>query len=426
MSRRELSIDRDRLFRRLAEINAINRQTDGSCSRLALTDADRQGRDLLVRWMRELNLEIRIDEIGNVMGIAAGKMAAAPVMTGSHIDTVSTGGPYDGTLGVLAGLEVIATLQSAGEMTERPLAVAAFTNEEGVRFAPDMMGSLVYVGGLSLQSALESKDVGGRSCGEELRRIGYSGPARCGEVTPYAYVELHIEQGPVLFREGGILGAVRDLQGISWLEVTLRGVSNHAGTTPMSLRHDAAYCAARIAVFARDLARRMGGSQVATVGSLQVIPNLTNVIAREARMTVDLRNVDDAMLTAAETELTAFVHQLTEQEGVRVDMRRLVRTQPVQFDERILRTIEAVASDLGYDGIRRMTSGAGHDAQMMARICPAAMIFVPSVQGISHNPAEHTEPAHIECGANVLLHTMRRLANEISDTDGQPSPGGSR
>lgn len=410
MTPERLAINGARLIARLEAINAINRLQDGSCCRLALTEEDRQGRDLVVSWMREIGLEVRVDRIGNITGLWSGEGTDAPVMTGSHIDTVASGGRFDGTYGVIAGLEVIQTLEEAGVKLKRPLAVTVFTNEEGARFQPDMMGSLVYTGDLPVEEALESKAADGTVLRDALNRIGYAGTAVCGEIRPHAYVELHIEQGPVLHREGGVLGAVEDLQGISWQEVVIRGTSNHAGTTPMHLRHDAAYCAAQVAVYVRELAKRMGGSQVATVGSLCLVPNLINVISREATLTVDLRNTDDVLLQSAEAELAAFLQTLAESEGVKIETRRWVRTEPVRFAESVLTVIEDVAHELRQP-IRRMTSGAGHDAQMIARICPAAMIFVPSIDGISHNPREDTLPEHLELGANVLLHTMWRLSN---------------
>ncbi len=378
-----IAINVDRLIARIDSLAEMERKDDGACSRLALTDADRRGRDQVVQWMHEAGLTVRIDRIGNITGLRPGRSAVPPVMTGSHIDTVGNGGRYDGIYGVIAGLEVLQSLRNADQVTERPLAVTVFTNEEGVRFQPDMMGSLVYSGGLTLEEALNAKATDGARVGDELKRIGYAGT--------------------------GLLGAVENLQGISWQEVTIRGVSNHAGTTPMQLRHDAGYCAARIGVFVRDLARRMGASQVGTVGSLRLTPNLINVIPNQAVASVDLRNTDDALLTAAEKEFTAFLETLAQEEAVTIETRALVRTQPVIFDSKVLQAIEAVAAQRGVP-IRRMTSGAGHDAQMMARICPAAMIFVPSVGGISHNPREFTERRHLEVGADALLHTMLRLA----------------
>ncbi|HKU17165.1 MAG TPA: M20 family metallo-hydrolase [Steroidobacteraceae bacterium] len=406
------SINRARLLDRIERLAAVNRLDDSSCCRLALTDADREGRDLVVGWMKDAGLHVQIDRIGNIIGVRSDGADAAPVMTGSHIDTVATGGRFDGAYGVIAGIEALQTLHEAGVATHRGLAVAAFTNEEGARFQPDMMGSLVYAGGLSLSSALASTADDGATLGQELERIGYAGTLACGAIRPHAYVELHIEQGPVLDREGGTLGAVQDLQGISWQELTIRGVSNHAGTTPMRLRHDAGYCAARVAVFVRELAQRFGGSQVATVGRIQLKPNLVNVIAREARLTVDLRNTNDELLDEAEAQLARFLQELTSSEGVTVETRRLARTPAVRFDERVVQIIEDVAAQMGHADIRRMTSGAGHDAQMMARICPAAMIFVPSIRGISHNPAELTEPDHLELGANLLTRVIERIASE--------------
>ncbi len=391
---------------RLAEVGAID---GGGVCRLALTDEDKAGRDLVVGWMRALGLGVSVDAIGNIVGLRPGRSAGPAVMTGSHIDTVRTGGRYDGNLGVLAGLEVVETLNEAGIETERPLAVAAFTNEEGARFAPDMMGSLVYVGGLDLDAALATEGIDGACVGAELARIGYRGTAPVGAPEVHAFVELHVEQGPVLEREGVTLGAVESVQGISWTEFALRGVSNHAGTTPMALRSDAGYVAAETAAFVRRLARELGGDQVGTVGLIELGPNLVNVIANSARFTVDLRNTDEARLQEAERRLHAFVDDLAAAERVEVTRRTLARFEPVPFDPQVIARIEATAARLGHT-IRRMPSGAGHDAQMLARVCPAAMIFVPSVGGISHNVREFTAKGDIAAGAETLLHVLLELA----------------
>lgn len=403
------SINYDRLATQMESLNAINRLADGSCCRLALTEADRAGRDLVSNWMRAAGLDVRIDRIGNIIGLQPGADRTAPVMTGSHIDTVATGGRYDGTLGVLAGLEAIRTVQESGLTLARPLCVAAFTNEEGVRFQPDMMGSLVYVGGLSVEQALAATAEDGTVLGAELQRLGYAGTFPCGALRPHAYVELHIEQGPILDREGLVLGAVEDLQGILWKEIVVTGTSNHAGTTPMNMRRDAGHFAAQVVVFVRELAERMGGSQVGTVGALRLWPNLVNVIPRKAVFTVDLRNTSDAELDEASSALDEFLEELSGELGVSVETRQLVHTPAVKFDSRIVATIEKVAQSLGQPA-RRMVSGAGHDAQMMARICPSGMIFVPSIGGVSHNPREDTAPAHLEVGANALLRTLCSLA----------------
>lgn len=405
-----LAIDIDRLLSRLDRLAEIGAIDGGGCCRLALSDDDKCGRDLVVGWMRELGLDISIDAIGNIVALRAGRNGGAPVMTGSHIDTVRTGGRYDGNLGVLAGLEVIEVLNAAGIETERPIAVAVFTNEEGARFAPDMMGSLVYAGGLDLEVALATTGIDGATVGDELQRIGYAGDLAPGQVRPHAFVELHIEQGPILEAEDVTIGAVENLQGISWQEVRIEGQSNHAGTTPMRLRHDAGYCAAAIGQFVRELAAEMGGDQVGTVGAIDLHPNLINVIAASATVTVDLRNTDEAKLQNAEQCFADFLDELAEREAVAISTRPLARFEPVAFDGGLADTISRVAKDLGHS-TRRMTSGAGHDAQMMARLCPTAMIFTPSVGGISHNPAEHTEPADLAAGANVLLQTMLELAH---------------
>ena len=405
-----LRVDAERLLGRLDALAQIGAIEGGGCCRLALSDEDKAGRDLVLSWMRELGLEVAVDAIGNIFGLRRGLRDVAPVMTGSHIDTVRTGGRYDGNLGVLGGLEVVQTLNDAGTTTQRPIVVAVFTDEEGARFAPDMLGSLVYVGGLDLQVALDTVSIDGERLGDELTRIGYQGSAPLGMHRPHAYVELHIEQGPVLDQEGITIGAVENLQGISWQEVAITGQSNHAGTTPMRLRRDAGYCAAAIGVFLRELAGGLGGDQVCTMGKVDLHPNLINVIAARARLTVDLRNTDEARLQEAERRLDEFLLDLARSESVTIETRRLARFEPVQFDDAVARIVESHAARLGHSH-RRMTSGAGHDAQMLARICPAAMVFVPSVKGISHNPAEYTAPSDLAAGANVLLHTLMELAS---------------
>ena len=407
----DLEISRPRLRARLdalAEIGAID---GGGNARLALTDADRDGRDLVVSWMRDLGLRIEVDEIGNVVGTWPADRTDPAVMTGSHIDTVATGGRFDGTLGVLAGLEVLETIITAGVDLAHPVAVAFFTDEEGSRFAPDMLGSLVFAGGLALEDALALRAIDGAILGEELLRIGYAGPQPCPARPPRAFVELHIEQGPVLEAEAVTIGVVTSVQGISWTELAITGQSNHAGTTPMAMRHDAGYAAAAIATFARDLATEMGPPQVATVGRIELHPNLVNVVAARATMTVDLRNTDDALVTESEARLFAFCDELATSEGVEITRRSLARFAPVAFDERVVALVEEIAQARGHS-TKRMPSGAGHDAQMLARVCPAAMVFVPSVKGISHNPAEFTADADLEAGANVLLHVLLRLAGE--------------
>lgn len=391
----------------LAQVGAVD---GGGVNRLALSDEDRQGRDLVVSLMRRLGLEVSIDKIGNVLGVRAGTEPGPPVITGSHIDTVKTGGRYDGSLGVLAGLEVVATLNETGMETRHPLAVAFFTNEEGARFAPDMMGSMVHQGHLSLEEMLDMSGIDGTTVRENLNRIGYVGHVPCGAVRGRAYVELHIEQGPVLERDGITIGAVEGVQGISWTEVNIIGVSNHAGTTPMSMRQDAGYAAASIVRSARKLAKDIGGDQVATVGYLTLTPNVVNVIPGRSSLVVDLRNTDPEKLRLAEQRLYNLLNRLAKRENVYIARRSLARYEPVEFDADLIEAVERHARLLGHS-VRRLPSGAGHDAQAFAPNCPTGMIFVPSVGGISHNIEEHTDVKDIEAGADILLHMLVELAN---------------
>ena len=404
-------VNGERLLQRLDALADVGSTGDGGCCRLALTDDDKAGRDLVVAWMRDLDLEVVVDKIGNIFGtwkVGAG----SPVMTGSHIDTVRTGGKYDGNYGVLAGLEVIATCKDLGIVPSRPLCVGVFTDEEGARFAPDMLGSLVYVGGMALDEALDAVSIDGKRLGDELERIGYAGTAPCPGPVPHAFVELHIEQGPVLEVEDRAFGAVTGVQGISWQEMTIVGQSNHAGTTPMHMRRDPAFVAAMLAVYLREIAERFGGDQVCTVGKIDLHPNLINVIAARATITLDIRNTDEATLRDAENLVDTFCFQIEQDEDVSITKRQLARFEPVTFDDRVIKIVEQRAAEID-ERVKRMPSGAGHDAQMLARVCPTAMVFVPSKDGISHNPREHTEPQQLIEGANVLLRVML----DLTETD---------
>jgi len=410
----DLKINSRRLHERINALAEISPIDGGGNCRLALTDEDKDGRDLVVAWMRELELEITIDAIGNIIGtwnVGSGQA----VMSGSHIDTVRTGGRFDGCYGVLAALEVIETCKNANVLPPRPLAVGIFTDEEGARFAPDMLGSLVYVGGMSTEQALDVVAIDGARLGDELVRIGYAGPAPCPGVVPHAFVELHIEQGPMLEANRVRIGAVTSVQGISWQEVIVLGQSNHAGTTPMSLRHDPAYVAAEITVFLRNLAKDLGGDQVCTVGKIDLHPNLTNVVPARATLTLDVRNTDEKILQIAESKIKDFLSQIAVSEGVEIKTRQLARFEPVIFDDSVIDLVESIAKEQN-NSVQRMPSGAGHDAQMLARVCPAGMIFVPSVKGISHNAAEFTDEADLNAGANILLHTMLALTT-LDSTD---------
>ncbi|GGB11394.1 M20 family metallo-hydrolase [Agarivorans gilvus] len=411
MEQVKLTIDAERLQARLLALGEVGALAGGGVSRLALTEADKQGRDLVLSWMQQLGLTISIDAIGNVVATLAGREDLPTVMMGSHIDTVSTAGLYDGNLGVLAGLEVIETLIESGIQPRHPVAVAFFTNEEGSRFAPDMMGSGVYTQALDLATSLATIGIDGKSVEQELNAIGYKGDAPVCDVAKQvaAYFELHVEQGPVLDEENIDIGVVEGVQGISWSEYTVHGTSNHAGTTPMNYRQDAGLVAAKVMTFVNQLALSMAPQQHATVGALELQPNLVNVIPNFARFTVDLRNCSEQKLLEAEAELAAYLEQLAEQHGVSIEKRVLARFQPVDFNPRLIDSIENFAKDSGLSS-KRMFSGAGHDAQMFAPLCPTTMIFVPSKDGISHNINEYTSPEQVANGANVLLQAVLNIA----------------
>jgi N-carbamoyl-L-amino-acid hydrolase len=383
---------------------------DGGCRRLALSDEDRQGRDRLLGWMRKIGLEVRIDKIGNMIGIYPGHTDAAPVMLGSHIDTVASGGKYDGALGVLAALETAETLRDAGISPRRPLAIIAFTNEEGSRFQPDILGSCVWTGDTSLDDAYRIVDSEGKSIGDELRRIGYLGDVEPGFLQPHAYLELHIEQGPILDAEGGGIGAVTGVQALWWSEINIEGEANHAGTTPMHYRRSASVAACRLVMIARALTDEIDGL-VANVGRMAFDPGNVNVVPRRATMTLDLRHPDDATLSGAERSLATSIGEIERQERVVVECKDLARFAAQPFDSRIIQCVEESAKALDLN-VRRMVSGASHDAQIMATVTPTAMIFVPSVKGLSHNPQEFTRDEDVVAGANVLLTTAIRLAEE--------------
>lgn len=396
-------IDLDRLLARIEHLGQVGALPGGGCKRLALSPEDAAGRALVTAWFRDLGLEVTTDVIGNTWAIRPGLRDLPPVVMGSHIDTVATGGLYDGTLGVLAGLEVIQSAIEAGIETDHPLAVAFFTNEEGARFAPDMMGSGVATGALPLDAMLASRGIDDVTVGDALSAIGARGDAPVGALSPATYLELHIEQGPVLEAEALQIGVVTGVQGISWTEFTVKGRSAHAGTTPMPMRRDAGHVAAAIAMEARAIATDFGPPQVATVGRLSFSPDLVNVVPERATLTVDLRNTDEDRLAEAEARLFAFAEAAARKEGCTLTRRALARFEPVAFDPALVDDIAAEADRLGYSH-RRMPSGAGHDAQMFAPVCPSAMIFVPSRDGISHNIEEYTAPEDLERGARLLAH----------------------
>ena len=397
-----------RLLERIHTLGAIGTDPEGGRTRLAASDTEKAGRDQVVAWIKEAGLEVVVDYIGNIFGIweTEENKNEAPLMIGSHIDTVIHAGQYDGCLGVIASIEAVDALKKAVVKTKRPIVVSVWTNEEGVRYSPDMMGSLVYAGGYSLKDALDSKGIDGTILGDELKRIGYAGTVAPGFIRPYAFLELHIEQGPIMDADGVRIGAVEALQGIHWQRITIKGLANHAGTTPTRLRHDAGLAAARINVFLREMVEKSGG--VATVGTIAFKPNAVNVIPDEAVFTVDLRNPNKEKLDHDEELLADYLKEVVKKEGVEISTERMTCFDPVPFDEDICKMVEKSAENRGYS-VCRMVSGAGQDAQMIARLCPTAMIFVPSVNGISHNPKELTRDEDVKAGGQVFLDVIEEL-----------------
>ncbi|MBZ0172747.1 MAG: M20 family metallo-hydrolase, partial [Phycisphaerales bacterium] len=385
----------------LGRIGAYNAEPEGvvGVRRVALTDEDAAGRGLVVSWFKDAGLDVSIDRIGNVYADRAGQDASlAPVMAGSHIDSVPTGGRFDGALGVLSALEAVRTLNDLNLITTRPLTIAFFTDEEGCRFGTDMLGSAVATGRIGLDRALALRDAEGVSVGDELDRIGYAGAEVVGLRRPAAFVECHVEQGPVLRREGFDLGVVTGVQGISWRRLTLTGSAAHAGATPTSYRKDAGLAAAHINVLLREMcdSGEFGPELRATMGVIRPEPCSVNVIPGRVVATVDLRNPDEAGLAAAEAALDAFCRELAEESGVSISSVQTARTPPVVFCEAVQSVIAGVASELALRH-RPIVAGAGHDAQEWSRLCPTAMIFAPGERdGISHNPLEFSTPR--QCG----------------------------
>lgn len=399
-------MDGRRLEESLRAMGRVGASPSGGVTRLALSDADREARGLLVSWCRGEGLDVGVDAVGNIFAVRGGALDSEPVVMGSHIDTVRDAGIFDGALGVLGALEVVRTLNVNGVETRRPVAVAAFTNEEGARFQPDMMGSMVLAGKLGLEEAYASKDDGGATVGQELARIGYRGEDR---LTPSSYLELHVEQGPVLHSEGLDIGAVEGVQGIAWWHGRYTGQANHAGTTPIGLRRDALLGASDLNVRLRALAEELGRGSVATMGRLRPSPDVINVVPGAAEFTVDFRQYDPRLFNEGEARVEALVREVAESHGLDWSLRQSADAQPIRFDEAMVGLVESKAGALGLS-CRRMPSGAGHDAQFMSYVCPTAMIFVPSVGGLSHCKEEETSPEDCANGAQVLLDCVLELA----------------
>jgi N-carbamoyl-L-amino-acid hydrolase len=409
----EMRIDRTRLAASMEALGKIGETPRGGLSRVALTDDDRRGRDLLVRWMKEAGLAVTVDQMGNIFGLRPGLEPRPPVFMGSHADSVPSGGKYDGQLGVLCALEVLRTLADAGARSRHPVGMIVFTNEEGARFQPAMIASGVMAGKIPLEDAYNARDRDGLRLGDELARIGYLGSEPCVPRPMRAYLELHIEQGPILEEDRIPLGVVEGIVAISWSRVTLYGVQDHAGPTPMRVRHDALVAAAEVVGGVRAIARKVRGNFVATVGRLDVTPNIPNAIPGRVSLSVDLRDPQEANLDRALVMLDRVVRLAAKREGVRAEVEHYWRVPRTPFHPDVVAAVEQAAVTLGC-GHRRILSGAGHDAQYMAAICPTGMIFVPSRGGRSHCEEEWTSLDDIEHGANALLLACAQLAGTVS------------
>ncbi|MGQ0510944.1 MAG: Zn-dependent hydrolase [Betaproteobacteria bacterium] len=406
-----LKINADRLWQSLMDLARIGATEKGGVRRLTLTDTDRTGRDQFVAWCREAGMAVEVDGIGNIFGRRAGTdPAALPVAMGSHLDSQPSGGKFDGAYGVMAGLEVVRTLNDAGIRTRAPVEVAAWTNEEGSRFVPTMMGSGVYAGVYTLDYALAQKDVEGVSVREALAATGYAGPA-----TPHklgAYFETHIEQGPILEATRTTIGVVQGALGQRWYDLVITGQDSHAGPTPMETRRDALLAASRVVVEVNRIATTFPDNARGTVGFMQVKPNSRNVVPGEVRMTVDLRNAKDATLTAMVEELRKCAMRVAAECRVEAKLDEVVYFPPSEFTPELVASVREGARGLGYSH-RDIVSGAAHDAVYMARIAPTAMVFIPCEGGISHNEIENARPEDIAAGCNVLLHAVMQRAGAL-------------
>jgi N-carbamoyl-L-amino-acid hydrolase len=404
-----MKINRTRLEGTIEELGRVGATERGGLSRLALSDEDKRGRDLMVAWMRQAGLRVTVDQMGNIFGERAGEPGQAPVMMGSHVDSVPTGGRYDGQLGVLCALESIRTLDDQRVRTRHPVTLVIFTSEEGARFQPAMIASGVMAGKIALEDAYNARDKDGLRLVDELERIGYLGAEPCVPRPLRAYLELHIEQGPQLEEEGLSVGVVEGIVAIAWSRLTIHGVQDHAGPTPMRIRHDALVAAAEVVAGVRGIARELGGELVITVGNLTVAPNIVNAIPGRVILSIDMRDPSDVTLDRARPRLDRLVAEACRREGVTYELEHYWRVPYTPFDHEVVATVERAARASGAR-YRRILSGAGHDAQYMAAIGPAGMVFVPSRDGRSHCEEEFTPMDDIEHGANTLLGAALELA----------------
>ena len=406
----QLRIDGDRLWRSLMELAKIGATPKGGVCRLTLTDLDRQGRDLVTRWGREAGLTVTIDKIGNVFMRRPGRdNSLPPIVAGSHIDTQPTGGKFDGNYGVLAALEVVRTLNDHRIETEAPIEVAFWTNEEGSRFVPVMMGSGVFAKAFTLEHAYAATDIDGKTVKGELERIGYVGSEEPGAHPIGTYFEAHIEQGPVLEDNDKTIGVVTGVLGIRWYDCTVTGMEAHAGPTPMALRKDALQVATRLMQEVVACADRHPPHGRGTVGMVQVHPNSRNVIPGRVKFSIDLRNASDALCDAMDADIRGVAARLSAETGLPIVIEQVSAYPAQPFHADCVSAVARAAERLGYSSMPAV-SGAGHDAVYMARLAPTGMIFIPCKDGISHNEIEDAKPEHIAAGCNVLLQAVLERA----------------
>ena len=406
-----IRIDSDRLWQSLMELAKIGATEKGGVCRLALTDLDRQARDLFRQWCEAAGCSLTVDKMGNIFARRPGKdNSLPPVMTGSHIDTQPTGGKFDGNYGVMSGLEVIRTLNDFNYETTRPIEVVVWTNEEGSRFAPAMVASGVFAGVFDLDYGLSRRDVDGKSMGEELTRIGYAGETTCGGRPIAAFFEAHIEQGPILEAEGKTIGVVQGVQGIRWYEITVTGQEAHAGPTPMPRRKDALLGASRMVNAINRIGLAHAPNACATVGMLQVSPNSRNVIPGKVFLTIDFRHPDAEVLKSMGAEGKAECEKIAAEIGLELDFKEIWYSPPVKFADECVAAVAKAAEDLGFSN-RAIISGAGHDAVYLSRVAPTGMIFVPCKDGISHNEIEDAKQDELAAGCDVLLRAIIERAN---------------
>ena len=408
----KLRVNGARLRGSLEEMAKIGATPGGGVQRLALSDDDKRARDLFVKWLKEIDLTVTVDEMGNIFGRRPGRDdKLEPVMFGSHIDSQPKGGRFDGILGVMGALETMRTIHQNTVETERPLIIVDWTNEEGSRFAPAMVSSGVWAGSLDRDWAYSRTDTNGKKQGDELSRIGYRGSAPARRWPTHAYYEYHIEQGPMLERLGKTIGAPKGILCLHWYDVYLTGEANQVGPTPMEGRHDALCAAAEMILATNTLPERMKGNMVATVGEIQNGPNSRNIIPDKVHFTVDIRSWDDDHAIKAWELLKKDFQAIASRRGTPIKIEETWRCPHAPFNEKLVQRVVDTAKEFGYS-THLMVSGAGHDASYMNQVCPTAMIFVPSIGGRSHVEVENTKWEDCEAGANVLLHCVLKTANE--------------